>query len=346
MPAFEYQRINKDGDRTGGFYLEHDDQSHTWKITSGSIKAKFPNRYSVTTAKEWEKFLVIKETTEMNQWQELPKDENDDQVDRVWGFDCVSEQGFGEFFGVGCDHKLKSIAAIVPGLSKIEELIKACDFELDGKYAKEEPNPHLNSLKMLKKSRAEAESGGADADAMCTLGLNLIQGPPQYRNYEEGMRWLRKAEDTGMALATYNIGVMLRDGYSGERDLVDALKCFENAAQGGYLIAIRNAGLMYFNGQGCVKNQKKGYEWLFVAAQKGDYPTLLIIAKLYFAGAYVKQSDVEGTAWLMIAHKVGLLEGSIELAGLRTRFSAKELEKLLEKAEKRVNVIIEALDEK
>jgi TPR repeat protein len=103
---------------------------------------------------------------------------------------------------------------------------------------------------------------------------------------------------------------------------------------------------MYFNGQGCAKNQNKGYEWLFLAAQKGDYPTLLIIAKLYFAGAYVKQSDVEGTAWLLIAHKVGLLEGSIELAGLRIRFSAKELEKLLEKAEKRVNFIIEALDEK
>jgi len=344
MAAFEYQRINKDGERTGGFYLEHDDESHNWKITSGSIKAKFPNGYSVTTAKEWEKFSIIKETTEMNQWQELPKDDNDDQLDRVWGFDCVTEQGFGEFFGVGCDHKLKTVAAIVPGLAKIEELIKACDFELDGKYAKEEPNPHEDTLEAIKERKVQAESG--DVDAMCARGLDLLMAPPQYRNYEEGMRWLRKAEDTGMALATYNIGVMLRDGYSGERDLVGALKCFENAAQGGYLIAIRNAGLMYFNGQGCDKNQKKGHEWLFLAAQKGDYPTLLIIAKLYFAGAYVKQSDVEGTAWLLIAHKVGLLEGSIELAGLRTRFSAKELEKLLEKAEKRVNVIIEALDEK
>jgi hypothetical protein len=344
MAAFEYQRINKKGDRTGGFYLEHDDESHTWKITSGSIKDKFPKVYSITTAKEWEKFLVIKETTAMNEWQELPKDDNDDQLDRVWGFDCDTEQGFGEFFGVGCDHKLKTIATIVPGLAKIEELIKACDLELDGKYAKEEPNPHENILKAIEERKVQAEAG--DIDAMCARGLDLLMAPPQYRNYEEGMRWLKKAEDAGLALATYNIGVILRDGYSGERDVVGALKCFERAAQGEYLVAFRNAGLMYFNGQGCVKNQKKGYEWLFRAAQKGDYPSLIIIAKLYFGGAYVTQSDVEGTAWLLIAHKVGLLEGSIELAGLRTRLSAKELEKLLEKAEVRVESLVKELDEK
>jgi ribonuclease PH len=70
------------------------------------------------------------------------------------------------------------------------------------------------------------------------------------------------------------------------------------------------------------------------------------MSRIYFHGHIVKQSDVEGTAWLLIAHKVGHLEGSIELAGLRTRFSTKELEKLLEKAEARVESLVEELDKK
>jgi hypothetical protein len=270
MSAFEYQRIDKKRKRNGGFYLELNDETLVWTITSGSLPEKLPKQYSVTTAKDWERFWIIKDTTTMNEWNSLPCDENERQLDRVWAFNGGAEQGFAEFFGVGCDHKLKTIATIVPGLQNIEELIKACDLEVDGKYAKEEPNPLLESLKKMEEMKADAEAG--DADSMCSLGLNLLQAPPQYRNYEEGMHWLKKAEATGMVLATYNIGVILRDGYSGEKDFTTALKYFERAAEGGNLIAIRNAGLMYINGQGCVRNPEKGLKWLFRAAQKGDYP--------------------------------------------------------------------------
>jgi TPR repeat protein len=249
-----------------------------------------------------------------------------------------------ELYGTGCDHRLKDIAAIVPGLAKIEELVKACDLQLDGDYAEEEPNPHLESLEKIEKRRLLAEDG--DIDALCARGLDLLSAPPQYRNYEEGMRCLRKAEEAGMALANYNIGVMLRDGYSGEKDLVGALRYFDKAAAGGYPMAKRNAGIMRINGEGCPVNQAAGYRLLFEAAKIGDYPSLVVIGRMHLRGIYFEQDTVEGAAWLLLAHKVGHVEGSIALARLRESHEAEETMAIIEKAEERIPDLIKELDAK
>lgn len=344
MAGFEYQRIDRDGKRNGGFYLEMAGKSKTWTLKSGSLPGDLPRKYTRTTAKEWSRFWTIKETTQMDGWQELPSDDDGHQLDRVWCFNGGSEQGFAEFFGVGCDYRLKSVAAIVPGLAHIEELVKACDLQVDGAYADEAPNPHLEILQKIKERKAQAEAG--DIDAMCARGLDLLTGPPQYRDYEEGMRWLRKASEAGLALATYNIGVMLRDGYSGEKDLAGALSHFDLADAGGYPMAKRNAGIMRMNGEGCQVDEATGFERLFEAAKIGDYPSLLIIGRLYLQGIYVKKDAVEGAAWLLLAHKVGHLEGSIAVGQLREKYEADELMAILEKAEARIPSLIEELDAK
>jgi hypothetical protein len=344
MPSFEYQRIDSDGNRTGGFNLEMEEDSQTWTLKSGTVPGILPREYTQTTAKEWVRFWVIKETTSMGEWNELPTDDEGSQVDRVWCFSGSTEQGYVEIYGTGCDHRLKDIAAIAPGLASIEELVKACDLQLDGDYAEEDPNPHLETLNKIEERRLLAEAG--DIDALCARGLDLLSAPPQYRNYEEGMRCLRKAAETGMALATYNIGVMLRDGYSGEKDLVSALRYLDEAAAGGYPVAKRNAGIMRINGEGCPVNQAAGYRLLFEAAKIGDYPSLVVIGRMHLRGIYFKQDTVEGAAWLLLAHKVGLIEGSIAVARLRESYEADDVMLLLEKAEARIPGLIEELDAK
>ena len=344
MPSFEYQRIDSDGNRTGGFNLEMEEDSQTWTLKSGTVPGNIPREYTQTTARDWERFWVIKQTTSMGGWNELPTDDEGSQVDRVWCFSGSSEQGYVEIYGTGCDYRLKDIAAIVPGLSQIEALVKTCDLQLDGEYAEEEPNPNLEKLKEIEERRLLAEAG--DLDVICARGLDLLSAPPQYRDYEEGMRYLRKASDAGHALATYNIGVMLRDGYSGEKDLKGALRYFDQAATGGYPMAKRNAGLMRLNGEGCTTDMAKGYELLFEAAKIGDYMSLIIIGRMHLRGTYFKQDPVEGAAWLLLAHKVGLVEGAIAVGRLREQFELDELMPLLEKAEARIPSLIEKLDAK
>jgi hypothetical protein len=344
MAGFEYQRINEDGKRTGGFYLEVDEENLNWVLKSGTVPGNLPRNFSDTKAEDWRRFWVIKDTTTMGDWQELPTDDGGSQVDRVWCFNGSSEQGFVEIYGVGCGHRLKDIAAIVPGLANIEALVKTCDLQLDGSIAEEEANPHLETLEKIEQRRLVAEAG--DIDAMCARGLDLLTAPPQYRNYEEGMRWLRKASSSGMAMATYNIGVMFRDGYSGEKDLETALQYFDQAAAEGYPMAKRNAGIMRINGEGCAEDQAAGYRMLIDAAKVGDYPSLLIIGRLHLRGIYVKQDVVEGAAWLLLAHKVGHVEGSIAVGQLREQYEADELMQMLEKAEGRIPRLIEELDAK
>ena len=344
MPTFEYQRIDSDGNRTGGFNLEMEEDSQTWTLKSGTVPGILPREYTQTTAREWERFWVIKETTSMGEWNELPTDDEGSQVDRVWCFSGSSEQGYVEIYGTGCDYRLKDIAAIVPGLSQVEATVKACDLQLDGAYAEEEPNPNLETLKKIEERRLLAEAG--DLDVICARGLDLLSAPPQYRDYEEGMRYLRKASDAGLALATYNIGVMLRDGYSGEKDLEGALRYFDQAAAGGYPMAKRNAGIMRINGEGCTTDMAKGYALLFEAAKIGDYPSLLTIGRMHLRGIYFKKDPVEGAAWLLLAHKVGHVEGSIALARLRESYEAEETMAIIEKAEERIPDLIEELDAK
>ena len=344
MPSFEYQRIDNDGNKTGGFNLEIEEASQTWTLKSGTVPGNVPREYTQTTAREWERFWVIKETTSIGDWNEPPTDDEGSQVDRVWCFSGSSEQGYVEIYGTGCDYRLKDIAAIVPGLSQIEAIVKACDLQLDGVYAEEEPNPNLETLKKIEERRLLAEAG--DLDVICARGLDLLSAPPQYRDYEEGMRYLRKASDAGLALATYNIGVMLRDGYSGEKDLEGALRYFDQAAAGGYPMAKRNAGIMRINGEGCTTDMAKGYALLFEAAKIGDYPSLLTIGRMHLRGIYFKKDPVEGAAWLLLAHKVGLIEGSIAVAQLREQYEADEVMLLLEKAEARIPGLIKELDAK
>ena len=321
-----------------------EEDSQTWTLKPGTVPGNVPREYSQTTARDWERFWVIKQTTAIGDWNELPTNDEGNQVDRVWCFSGSSEQGYVELYGTGCDHRLKDIAAIVPGLAKIEELVKACDLQLDGNYAEEEPNPHLETLKKIEERRLLAEAG--DIDALCARGLDLLSAPPQYRNYEKGMRCLRKAAEAGMALANYNIGVMLRDGYSGEKDLVGALRYFDKAAAGGYPMAKRNAGIMRINGEGCPVNQAAGYRSLFEAAKIGDYFSLIIIGRMHLRGIYFKKDPVEGAAWLLLAHKVGLIEGSIAVAQLREQYEADEVMLLIEKAEARIPSLMAELDKK
>lgn len=343
MPSFEYQRIDSDGNRTGGFNLEMEEDSQTWTLKSGTVPGNIPREYTQTTARDWERFWVIKQTTAIGDWNGLPTDDEGSQVDRVWCFSGSSEQGYVELYGTGCDHRLKDIAAIVPGLTQIEELVKACDLQLDGEHAEEAPNPHLETLEKIEERRLLAEAG--DLDVICARGLDLLTAPPQYRNYTEGMRCLRKASDAGLALATYNIGVMLRDGYSGEKDLEGALRCFDEAAA-GYAVAKRNGGIMRINGEGCAEDKAAGYRMLFEAAKIGDYPSLLIIGRMHLRGIYVKQDVVEGAAWLLLAHKVGLIEGSIAVARLRESYEAQEVIVILDKAEARAQSLMAELDRK
>ncbi len=70
-------------------------------------------------------------------------------------------------------------------------------------------------------------------------------------NYQEAVRWYRKAAEQGHAKAQYNLGVMYYNGFGVTQDRTEAKKWWEKSAAQGNQTAINNLkdyfGIVYGN---------------------------------------------------------------------------------------------------
>lgn len=329
--SFEYQRLDSDGNWMGGFHLDWHRDTQVWTLVSGSVPGDIPREYGKTTPEEWERFSTIVGTTDMKHWQELPKDDDDNQLDRVWLF-CPTASS--QYCGVGIDHRLDTARMIVPGLAHIAELIKACDLQVDGRESEEAEDPTSEYLARINELRSLASAD--DADAQAELGARLIAAPVQLRNFDEGVKWLTVAAKSGHLDAEYNIGTSYLHGYSGKTDPKAAFHWLEKAAAKKHLMAMRNIGIMLMYGNGCTQDQPRGYDFLLRASKLGDYPSLLNIGQLYLVGTYVKKDPQEAAAWFILSHLMGAPEAAEKLESLREHFEEDELETVVEKAQARI----------
>ncbi len=336
--SFEYQRINQNGERNGGFFLQWSADTNIWLITSGSIPGTIPREFSITNPKEWEKYQNIVKTTNVHEWEDLPRDEDGNQSDRVWAFWPNLSTGY---FGVGIDHRINTIAAIVPGLSSIADLIRECDLQVDGKISKELPDSSLQLLESINDLRKKAEKG--DINAQSALGGTLVSTVPQYRNVEEGLKWLMLVAKSGDPNSEYNIGMTYLQGYSGEVDKSKAFPWIEKAAQKGHDLAMRNYGIMLMYGDGCVKDEKRGFDFIYSALKNGDLPSLLIIGQLYLDGTYVKKDHIQAIAWFVLGYRMDVSGSDRKLESLSEYYEIDELQPMIKEAEKLIPGIISKL---
>ena len=337
--SFEYQRIDQKGERNGGFFLDWNADTNIWLITSGSIPGPIPREFSKTTSKEWEKYQNIVKTTNVYEWEDIPRDEGGSQSDRVWAFWPNLSSGY---FGVGIDHRINTIAAIVPGLSLIADLVRQCDLEVDGKISEELPDSSLQLLESINDLRKKAEKG--DINAQSALGGTLVSTVPQYRNVEEGLKWLILVAKSGDPNAEYNIGTTYLQGYSGEVDKPKAFTWIEKAALKGHELAMRNYGIMLMYGEGCTKNEKIGFDFINHALKKGDLPSVLIIGQLYLDGIYVKKDHIQAIAWFILGHQLDVPGADKKFQSLTKYHDVDDLQPMLEAAEKLLPDIISKLD--
>jgi hypothetical protein len=329
--SFEYQRLDADGNWAGGFHLGWHRDTQVWTLVSGSVPGDIPREYGKTTPDEWERFSTIVGTTDMKHWQELPKDDDDNQLDRVWLF-CPTASS--QYCGVGIDHRLDTARMIVPGLAHVAELIKACDRQVDGRESTEAEDPTQEDQRRITELRPQAASG--DLNAQAELGARLIAAPVQHRQFDEGIKWLTDAASSGNASVEFNLGTSFLLGYSGKVDLRSAYVWLEKSAAKKHLGAMRNVGLMTMYGNGCSKDEAKGYDYLLRASKLGDYPSLLNIGQFYLDGTYVKKDPQEAAAWFILSHHMGAPEASEKLESLRNYFEEDELESVVEKAQARI----------
>jgi len=112
-----------------------------------------------------------------------------------------------------------------------------------------------------------AEQGYAEAQN--NLGMMYYFGDGVPQDYQEAVKWYRKAAEQGQAEAQYNLGVLYDQGKGVPQDSQEAVKWYRRAAEQGYAGAQGALGYMYAEGKGVPKDYVLAYKWVNLAAAQG-----------------------------------------------------------------------------
>jgi TPR repeat protein/serine/threonine protein kinase len=178
---------------------------------------------------------------------------------------------------------------------------------------------------IVREDTTQTHSGGSsapvlekksDADIAISYynrGVEYANGSGVPQNYEEALKWYRKAAELGQLDAMNNIGVCYADGQGVPKDLEESVKWYRKAAEQGSAIAQRNVGLAYLNGEGVSKNAKTAVGWYKKSAMQGDADAQYILGLSYTEGEGVAANSAEAVKWYQEAASQGHSESQNEL---------------------------------
>jgi TPR repeat protein len=90
------------------------------------------------------------------------------------------------------------------------------------------------------------------------------------QDYEEAVRWFRKAAEQGDRDAQTNLGSLYLLGDRLPQDYSEALKWLRAAADQGHPLAQTKLGIMYEDGKGVPQDRVQAYMWFSLAAAQGS----------------------------------------------------------------------------
>ena len=110
-----------------------------------------------------------------------------------------------------------------------------------------------------------------NAEGQYKLGLAYETGGNGIKkDYNEAVKWFRKAAEQEYAEAQFRLGLAYEDGRKGvAKDYAEAVKWFCKAAEQEYAEAQYNLGLAYEDGKGVAKDYTEAVKWFRKAAEQG-----------------------------------------------------------------------------
>ena len=120
-------------------------------------------------------------------------------------------------------------------------------------------------------------------------------------NFEEAVKWYRKAAEQGDAVAQYKLAWMYENGEGVTQDTAEAVRRWHKAAEQGYAFAQGNLGAVYNNGYGVTQDDAKAAKWYRKAAEQGDASAQSSLGWMYENGTGVLQDTIAAHMWFNIA---------------------------------------------
>jgi uncharacterized protein len=147
-----------------------------------------------------------------------------------------------------------------------------------------------------KRLLAKAKSG--DRSSQMWLGAAYEQGWFGKANFQEALKWFRKAAAQGDPDAQNALGQMYQDGAGVKQDYAEAAKWFRLAAEhtpdfGGAGQGRNNLGLLYLDGDGVPKDLVQAYMWFKLTQQQTNLPD----AKAQMTAVQIVQAERMATEW-------------------------------------------------
>ena len=181
--------------------------------------------------------------------------------------------------------------------------------------------------------QTKAETG--DQNAQVALGKAYQEGNGVPQNFEQAVKWYRKAADQGNAEAQNDLGVMFRLGRGVEKNEAEAVRWYRLAARQKNPHAMFNLGLAYYNGDGVEADNVSAYSWFLLAEEAGSKTAidaarhveadmkpggiedgLLKVALMYELGEGVSQDTSEALLWYHKAAERGVREALVKQADI------------------------------
>ena len=161
----------------------------------------------------------------------------------------------------------------------------------------------VNFQEAVKWYRKAAEQN--EPRAQYNLGYMYYNSEALPRDYKKAVYWFTKAAEQGNSGAQCNLGLMYENGEGVEENDEIAVEWFRKAAVQGEPMAQFNMGWMYANGTGVQKNASKALEWYRKASFSGHIEAPSFVAIIYDAGNGVKMDKIAAYAWWLIGAKRG-----------------------------------------
>ena len=154
------------------------------------------------------------------------------------------------------------------------------------------------------------------------------------KDYQEAVKWYRKAAEQGLAEAQYNLGLCYEGGDGVKKDYQEAVKWWRKAAEQGLAEAQYNLGLCYYNGNGVEKDYQEAVKWWRKAAEQGDAMAQCNLGLCYGEGRGIIQNKVKAYAWFALSSKNGSDVGNKNMKIFEKELTQYQLEEALKLAEK------------
>lgn len=164
-----------------------------------------------------------------------------------------------------------------------------------------------------------AQAYAGDPEAQYMLGKAYAKGNGFDKDWNEALKWYRKAAENGYVKAQSVLGDAYSEGHIVKNDWSEAVRWYRKAADQGDVQAQSQLGYAYEKGNGVEKNSAESVKWLRKAADQGYAVAEHNLGLAYYHGEALEQDLAEAARWFRKAADHGLAEAQTMLGYLYAR---------------------------